>query len=353
LDANGNRQPPRAPSDGALNSSRSQSRAPSRAGQTAPLFTLVPAPTKRTKSDESSAKLFYLHRGEKAPPAKLLLRTVGDGERVMVRIGGGWADFGEYLREYVAHHGQRTISEKWEVQSVPQNNSNGTSPPRKSPHMRYASTPTKSGRTTPISRSRSHSRPGSPSNDDIPPLPQFPRDLNQKDRPSLTAANVAKASGSPAPSTPIFPSLGRRMSISSMHSGTLSVSSIFGDSFYNPGSTFFLGGHPGSRPGSSLGFRPASPFNQTNTTVNHAPLGLAGPRPRRVSITPENEQWVEDMMGKARKASSGNRPHILENLQYPNEERGNPQGQFGLHSMRSFNDIDKFNRRVFLRRFNQ
>ena len=34
----------------------------------------------------------------------------------MVRVGGGWADLGEYLRQYAEHHGRRTISEgKFEI----------------------------------------------------------------------------------------------------------------------------------------------------------------------------------------------------------------------------------------------
>lgn len=34
----------------------------------------------------------------------------------MVRVGGGWSDLGEYLRQYAEHHGRRTASEgKFEV----------------------------------------------------------------------------------------------------------------------------------------------------------------------------------------------------------------------------------------------
>lgn len=38
----------------------------------------------------------------------------------MVRVGGGWADLGEYLREYVIHHGRRKVSEtpRVEVQGI-------------------------------------------------------------------------------------------------------------------------------------------------------------------------------------------------------------------------------------------
>src|SRR5690606_33694336 len=42
-------------------------------------------------------------------------------ERVMVRVGGGWADLGEYLKEYAMHHGsqRRVVSQRVEVTDLP------------------------------------------------------------------------------------------------------------------------------------------------------------------------------------------------------------------------------------------
>ncbi|KZZ86970.1 Growth-arrest-specific protein 2 domain protein [Ascosphaera apis ARSEF 7405] len=347
LDAPNRPQGHLAPAKGVTSSASPSSGSP-KYGATNTYFRLIPAQQKRPK-DESSVRLFHLYRGERLAPLKLYVRTIGEkNERVMVRVGGGWADFGEYLREYVAHHGQRAVSEKWEVQSVP---SNTNSPLRQSPQKRHTSNPTKSGRTTPISRPASRAEPFPDMEPEIPPLPPIPaflKEVTQKERPSLTAANIAKASGSPAPTVPIFPSLGRRMSISSMASGSMSVFSAFAESFHNPHSSIF-NAHPVSRPGTSLGFRPGSPFSAA-PIVPLAPLGLAGPRPRRMSITPESEAWVEDMMGKARK-TSGTKSNILSSIPFPHDEPEKQQ-QSALHTMRSFNDIDRFNKRIFLRRFN-
>lgn len=67
----------------------------------------------------TSTQWYHLGRAVSAggfvePPIKLFVRQVGaDGERVMVRVGGGWADLGEYLREYASHHssGRRAVSD--------------------------------------------------------------------------------------------------------------------------------------------------------------------------------------------------------------------------------------------------
>ncbi|OCK80833.1 hypothetical protein K432DRAFT_442839 [Lepidopterella palustris CBS 459.81] len=66
---------------------------------------------------DSDIKLYHLTQAGKDKPIKLFVRRVGEnGERVMVRVGGGWADLGEYLRQYAEHHGRRTVSEgKFEV----------------------------------------------------------------------------------------------------------------------------------------------------------------------------------------------------------------------------------------------
>jgi hypothetical protein len=60
---------------------------------------------------DNDIKLYHLTQPGKELPLKLSIRRVGkNGERVMVRVGGGWADLGEYLRQYAEHHGRRTAS---------------------------------------------------------------------------------------------------------------------------------------------------------------------------------------------------------------------------------------------------
>lgn len=67
--------------------------------------------------NHNDIKLYHLTQPGREQPIKLFIRRVGEnGERVMVRVGGGWADLGEYLRQYAEHHGRRTISEgKFEI----------------------------------------------------------------------------------------------------------------------------------------------------------------------------------------------------------------------------------------------
>lgn len=89
---------------------RSHSSMSSRAGT--PSFLLAPAIAKnprRPKRGNQDIKLYHLSRSTGEAPIKLFIRLVGEnGERVMVRVGGGWADLGEYLKEYASHHGRRS-----------------------------------------------------------------------------------------------------------------------------------------------------------------------------------------------------------------------------------------------------
>ncbi|KAI4134518.1 MAG: hypothetical protein LQ347_001458, partial [Umbilicaria vellea] len=69
-----------------------------------PAVTLAPAFPRSARSRHSlpgdpEIKLYHLHQPGKEAPVKLFVRLVGDArERVMVRVGGGWADLGEYLK---------------------------------------------------------------------------------------------------------------------------------------------------------------------------------------------------------------------------------------------------------------
>ncbi|KAK6951940.1 hypothetical protein Daesc_006465 [Daldinia eschscholtzii] len=103
-----------------------------------PSFMLTPARETRPRSKSSQGiRVYHLSRSTGEPPLKLLIRSVGEnGERVMVRIGGGWADLGEYLREYALHHGSRSRGEgKVDIKDLP------TAPPAtgSSPQSRPAS----------------------------------------------------------------------------------------------------------------------------------------------------------------------------------------------------------------------
>ena len=86
------------------------------------VLTLAPAdpsPNRRTTAaNEPEVKLYHLTQAGREEPIKLFVRLVGEGERVMVRVGGGWADLADYLRQYAEHHGSRTVSGEVDVKAV-------------------------------------------------------------------------------------------------------------------------------------------------------------------------------------------------------------------------------------------
>jgi hypothetical protein len=106
-----------------------------------PSFTLSPAKTARPRQSKGQdIKVYHLARSTGEAPIKLSIRCVGEsGERVMVRVGGGWADLSEYLNQYASHHGRRSVvteNTKVEVQDLPRAASRGpdigSSPPSRS-----------------------------------------------------------------------------------------------------------------------------------------------------------------------------------------------------------------------------
>ena len=100
-----------------------------------PSLTLAPASDPQKPHNRGGGvhdpeiKVYHLHTSTNTPnskdatPVKLYVRLVGaEGERVMVRVGGGWADLGEYLKDYALHHGatsgKRSVSD-FQVTNLP------------------------------------------------------------------------------------------------------------------------------------------------------------------------------------------------------------------------------------------
>lgn len=287
-----------------------------RSGTPAPSLTLTPAPSRRRHShapEDGSVKLYHLHRGGKAAPTKLFIRTVGEnGERVMVRVGGGWADLAEYLREYAIHHGCRAVSEtpRVEVQGL---SSRGS--PAHSPGSTLTPTANTGRRTPSRPASVISNRPSSSL-----AVRKTRRVSNVSDRPdfrSVSAGQALMTSYSPLSTV----SSRRRLSVSSANSfgGTSFASEIHRGTFANSPSI---------------------------------PLGLAGPTPRsrRVSISPESEAWVEDVLGQARRSSSS-RP--VKYIIPPHEQEPVSARVRTLPKSRSISDIGRAgsSRRVALRGF--
>ncbi|KAF3490655.1 GAS2 domain-containing protein [Arthroderma uncinatum] len=325
---------------------RPSSPTPSRSSTPTPSLTLTPAfgRSKRPRNNRGpdDVRLYHLHRGGKAAPVKLFVRLVGEtGERVMVRVGGGWADLGEYLREYAMHHGRRGIIDgRFEVQGIPVVNA----------HPR-STTPT-NGRTTPVPPSRPGSaldvRPGSSLQ---VRKPRRATGSGADLLPNLTAANIQRLSEEGvSPGNSSFLSSQRRPSVSSATS--TSITSAIGDNSFN-----------------------TTPSHRSFSTVTGAahstPLGLAGPKPRskQHTISPESEAWVEDVMGQARRSSSTLRAQrsmtairsssgVLRRIPSGTLNEQSPTNNIAMSKVRNENKLRSasdmgsvsLNKRVFLRR---
>jgi hypothetical protein len=301
---------------------RSPFSTPSRAGTPTPSEGFTPSSRQRRtvsyKSEDKTVKVYHLHHRGNTEPTKLFVRTVGeDGERVMVRVGGGWADLGEYLREYVMHHGRQTPSSSHvEVKGLPATSTSPGSTTSVAATV-IAQTSPKGPASVPTSN-----RPGSSLS-----VHKTRRTSKPSELPEVAIDDVEPTTDNlPLPS---FPSVGRRTSISSLNS--VSVSSILGDgsSVYSP--------YPGSA---------RTPLSHSST-----PLGLAGPKPRtrHVSMTPESEAWVEDVIGQARRTSSIT-------VKPPAQKHTDHRSERELHnssrmSMRSVSDVPSVsrNKRVVLK----
>jgi hypothetical protein len=127
---------------------------------------------------DNDIKLYHLTQPGKEKPIKLFIRRVGEnGERVMVRVGGGWSDLGEYLRQYAEHHGRRTASEgKFEVLGLEvQGSDAGSARPGSamSTTRRFSGGGRKTPNTTPDGKLAGL---GISTDSPPPPMPRFERD---------------------------------------------------------------------------------------------------------------------------------------------------------------------------------
>ncbi|KAF9874806.1 GAS2 domain-containing protein [Colletotrichum karsti] len=246
------KKPSREPIRRSASSLSMTSRASSRA--TTPFLTLAPAyaknPRPKRPQSRQDIKVYHLSRSTGEAPIKLFIRCVGEnGERVMVRVGGGWADLGEYLKEYAAHHGRRSTGRadkaKVEIQDIPR-------PPTS--HSRgIGSSP--------------QSRPAS-AMDMSPMTPLHVR----KARKSFGAADLSNTSAPMClPQTPAVPPIPDKFTPSSEDSNRSRASS-----------------HAWAEEDSSF-------------------LGLAGPTGRKVEMSEESRAWVESVKEKVRLASGETR----------------------------------------------
>lgn len=165
----------------------------------------------------------------------------------MVRVGGGWADLGEYLKEYASHHGRRNANnvdnDKIEIQDLPSSRAvSGASTVRGNGN----------GRSTPVPESR--------------PVSAFDRPLSslhmRKTRKSMGESDIR------SPSTPL-PMMNRP---------------AFNETPPSSG--------------------PARSSSRMSWAEDDSSLGLAGPKSKKVAISERDQEWVESMKEKVRHASA-------------------------------------------------
>ncbi|KUI56736.1 hypothetical protein VP1G_04140 [Cytospora mali] len=223
---------------------RSRSSMSSRAGT--PSFMLAPVPRTRQQRGPQDIKLYHLSRGTGEPPLKLSIRCVG--ERVMVRVGGGWADLGEYLKEYAYHHIRRSHQggdSRVEVRDMPRSVSS-------------------------LSTRTSVSPPGRPS------PPSRPASAAESTSPIYVKKTRKPSGGEDL--------LGPRLPRTPIAYGAAGASEP-----------------PSSGSGSTGRSRSSSGISWTEEDSS---LGMAGPRSMRKDIPQESLDWVESIKEKVRAASS-------------------------------------------------
>ena len=317
-----------------------------------PSLTLSPArqdrSSRRSNASNSEVKVYHLIRNGQprdVPPTKLHVRLVGEnGERVMVRVGGGWADLAEYLREYSLHHGKRTIQEgRFEVANLPSSGTKATDPNGSSPispslnvaKTRSASRPdygfdfrglpslnvgkARRSATAPISGERKDSRSSSPAVGEAPavrppPVPVIPSSFREESSPEPVRRPVVTTQ-SPTTTTQVH-SRGPSFSTSTFITPTPSTPL---SAFQAQNRDSITTAHPTITTTSAL----STPTSATYSP-NYTPLGAAGPKgniknPKMRAATfssptlssPENEAWVQGMIGKARQVSTqSNSSHV-------------------------------------------
>ncbi|KAK4219244.1 hypothetical protein QBC37DRAFT_153464 [Rhypophila decipiens] len=234
----------------------------SRAGT--PSFTLAPAFNRnarpRPQRGNQDIKLYHLSGSNGEAPIKLFIRCVGEnGERVMVRVGGGWADLGEYLKTFATHHRRRSAATPDNASAIEVKDFSRVL------HSRAGSTPP----SRPVSVQESYSSPAT-----------TPLHVRKTRKPaaaatapgSLSQDLLAAEEKHLSPETP------------SSANGKLAA----GDSQSSGGSTT----RSRSRSSSRLSW-----------TEEDSSLGMAGPRAKQVEMSEESKAWVESVKAKVRIAS--------------------------------------------------
>ncbi|KAI1005164.1 hypothetical protein K3495_g3059 [Podosphaera aphanis] len=235
-----------------------------------PSFTLAPVYSKGSsrprRQHSPEIRVYHLSCSTGEAPIKLFVRLVGEnGERVMVRVGGGWADLGEYLKEYASHHGRRVNTDTIKVQDVPQRAVSGSS--------------TTSGTTArPNARTK---------------LLQKPQIASEQYRSkgNLNVRKVRKSFSSGSTE-----SLSLKSALNTFRSPSTPLPAIKHNSPETPPS--------GASSNGTLTSITSGRSSRMSWNEDDFNLGLAGPRGKSNLISDHDQEWVESMKEKVRLASA-------------------------------------------------
>ncbi|KAI7463947.1 hypothetical protein KC351_g15697 [Hortaea werneckii] len=286
---------------------RTAPRVPSRTGLNGTSggdMTLAPAEPSTTKKNntpsggggasEGEVKLYHLTQAGREDPIKLFVRLVGEGERVMVRVGGGWADLADYLRQYADHHGSRTVSGSGleMTQSALQQSS------RKASSSSLTPTPLSRAPVTPDRRPGS--RLGVPSTTGGARQESNNGAMGEEDADDHEAATTSLQPSTAYERTPTTSSdntLTAQQQQLPSRSTPQSTSSIKNSSRPSTAGSLHAPTTGSSRPGSSTNRPPATISNR-----NPKPASSSAE-----SLLPEQKaRWVEEMLEQARAGAVGN-----------------------------------------------
>ena len=171
----------------------------------------------------------------------------------MVRVGGGWADLGEYLRHYAEHHGRRTVSEgKFEVL--------GLEPPGSTTATAAAGATSAAART---GAGDASVRPGS----------------------AASKKDFRFAAGTPVGGRPATPGV------------TPGKASALDAAQLTPSITTT------TTPAAAVGESGGSSGSSGRLSWSGNEVGLAGPKAKKLDLSGEKLEWIEGMMNQARRVS--------------------------------------------------
>ncbi|KAF3231490.1 hypothetical protein TWF191_005559 [Orbilia oligospora] len=246
--------------------------------------------SKRTISQPGEVKMYHLHKSDEDSPVKLFVRLVGDkGERVMVRVGGGWADLKEYLIEYASHHGiqgQRKTPNESVVEFGDDARSLRASGSNSSLRSSYRGSPTPTfGNSRPSSPLAVRGTPGRAES------PYSSRKQQQESpRYSYNGGERTQTRGSPITpkyDRPVTPGSAQRDSYTSPNSVNADRL-LSANNFRRPTSRLSFGDFPD-----------ANELPSVMPSIPSVPLGLAGPKSRNLEISAEKQAWVDGMLGQS------------------------------------------------------